>query len=216
MAAKTSVQLRAVWIVSGVGQIYCLAPTLDDVPALVDLDQRSLGGLWSAQGYRREIDSPTSCLRMLTHRNSRQELAPSPLTMEDIEILGLGCYWAILDEAHITVLGIEPRYQRRGLGQWLLIQLLEDACQRGLTRATLEVRPSNQKALSLYESFGFEALGTRKSYYPDGEDALILWQNSLKTAIFQENLQLRQRAATARLRKQGWQIADPKDVANRT
>lgn len=198
------------------GQLHCLAPTLADISALVELDQRSLGGLWSAAGYRREIDSPNSCLRVLTHRNQAELVEPSMPAIALMEMIGLGCYWAILDEAHITVLGIDPRYQRRGLGQWLLIQLLEESCQQGLKRATLEVRPSNPVALKLYQSFGFEVLGHRKHYYPDGEDALILWQNSLKTTTFQENLQLRRRAVMARLTAQGWQIVSQKDVANRT
>ncbi|MGB3201874.1 MAG: GNAT family N-acetyltransferase [Nodosilinea sp.] len=140
-------------------------------------------------------------------------------------LLGLGCYWAILDEAHITVLAIDPRYQRRGLGQWLLVNLLIDACAYGsmapadhlaLTRATLEVRPSNSRALALYEAFGFETLGRRRRYYADGEDALILWQNSLKTPEFHDRLRHRYRRACGRLERQGWQIVDQKIVMNRT
>ncbi|HIK45227.1 MAG TPA: ribosomal protein S18-alanine N-acetyltransferase [Leptolyngbyaceae cyanobacterium M65_K2018_010] len=198
------------------GELFCRAPGLADVPALVELDRRSLGGLWSETGYRREIESPNSCLRVLSQPNQDSGSHPSAAQMTGMEIIGLGCYWAILDEAHITVLGVDPRYQRRGLGQWLLVQLLVAACQQGLKRATLEVRASNQVALNLYESFGFEPLGNRKAYYPDGEDALILWQNSLKNSTFQENLRIRRIASANRLRQQGWQILDEKDVANRT
>lgn len=145
--------------------------------------------------------------------------------IESPTLLGLGCYWAILDEAHITVLAIDPRYQRRGLGQWLLVNLLFDACDYCrtapddhivLTRATLEVRPSNSRALALYENFGFEALGRRRRYYADGEDALILWQNSLKTPEFRDRLGQRYSAARHRLERQGWQIEDKKLVGNRT
>ncbi|WP_347404928.1 GNAT family N-acetyltransferase [Nodosilinea sp. LEGE 06152] len=140
-------------------------------------------------------------------------------------LLGLGCYWAILDEAHITILAVDPRYQRRGLGQWLLVNLLFDACnyQRAapddhivLTRATLEVRPSNSRALALYENFGFETLGRRRRYYADGEDALILWQNSLKMPEFRDRLGQRYRAARHRLKRQGWQIENEKIAGNRT
>ncbi len=139
-------------------------------------------------------------------------------------VLGLGCYWAILDEAHITVLAVDPRYQRRGLGKWLLINLLANArAERSagkdaiaLTRATLEVRPSNSRALTLYESFGFETLGRRRRYYADGEDALILWQNSLKTTEFGDRLRQLSSAATDRLERQGWQIGNKKLPANRT
>ncbi|PSR18773.1 hypothetical protein C8255_05720 [filamentous cyanobacterium CCP3] len=143
-------------------------------------------------------------------------------------LLGLGCYWAILDEAHITVLAVDPRYQRRGLGQWLLVNLLFDACdyrrlepddQLVLARATLEVRPSNSRAVALYESFGFETLGRRRRYYADGEDALILWQNSLKMSEFRDRLSQRYRATRHRLERQGWEIVDQKSqksTVNRT
>lgn len=211
------------------GQISCIAPTLDHLADLIDLDRRSLGGLWSEEGYRRELDSPNSCIRVLSYHRQVGSADPSTAAIHSIddhgqelaqepalEFLGLGCYWAIVDEAHITLLGIDPRYQRRGLGQWLLIHLLEDACDRGMARATLEVRASNQGAIRLYQSFGFETLGTRKRYYPDGEDALVLWQNSLQTSLFQENLRSRRMAAATRLGHQGWQIMAQKDVANRT
>nr|WP_278003588.1 GNAT family N-acetyltransferase [Nodosilinea sp. TSF1-S3] len=233
---------------------------------MVALDQRSLGGLWSAEGYRREIDSPNSCLLMLEHRSQpiepqhieppRAELSTASMAalkispgsepepkpeLEDAAsppahrlgedsadastVLGLGCYWAILDEAHITVLAIDPRYQRRGLGKWLLVNLLQDACgerhlaaegRPALTRATLEVRPSNSRALALYESFGFETLGRRRRYYADGEDALILWQNSLKTAEFRDRLRQQHGATCHRLKRQGWQLHNENLSLNRT
>jgi [ribosomal protein S18]-alanine N-acetyltransferase len=199
------------------GQIFCVTPTPHHIPALVEFDRQVLGGLWSADGYQREMDSPNSCLRVLS---------PSPLgiaatgtgrsTTAEPEFLGLGCYWAILDEAHITLLGILPAHQRQGLGRWLLLHLLEDAWERGMSRATLEVRISNQRAIGLYESLGFSPLGRRKRYYSDGEDALILWQNSLKTSAFQENLRSRRIAIEARLGQRGLQIMAPKNVANRT
>ncbi|MFM7470287.1 MAG: ribosomal protein S18-alanine N-acetyltransferase, partial [Nodosilinea sp.] len=159
------------------GEICCLEPSPQDIAALVDLDRRSLGGIWSAATYGREIESPNSCLRILT----RPVLEP-PL------LIGLGCYWRILEEAHLTLLAIDPAYQRRGLGQWLLVQLLTHACDQQLHRATLEVRCSNQVAILLYQSFGFQVLGQRRRYYGDGEDALVLWQNSLQSPEFQATL----------------------------
>nr|WP_279308292.1 ribosomal protein S18-alanine N-acetyltransferase [Nodosilinea sp. FACHB-131] len=203
-----------------------------------------MGGLWSAEGYRRELDSPNSCLLVLVHQphsiqenqadlstasmadlktasdSEDAELQPGPASELDHSdgsaLLGLGCYWAILDEAHITVLAVDPRYQRRGLGKWLLVNLLTDASERALTRATLEVRPSNSRALALYESFGFETLGRRRRYYADGEDALILWRKSLKTAEFRDQLQQQRSAASHRLERQGWQITNKKLPLNRT
>jgi [ribosomal protein S18]-alanine N-acetyltransferase len=52
---------------------------------------------------------------------------------------------------------------------------------RGLERATLEVRLSNEAAIGLYHQFGFEDVGLRRRYYADtGEDALIMWLHKLQ------------------------------------
>jgi ribosomal-protein-alanine N-acetyltransferase len=218
-------------------QICCFAPTPENIPAIVDLDQRALGGLWSAKTYLRELQSPNSCLRILSKPLENIEDLPGEPSKDSMDamamgpgsvgteikhqgmsgtIIGVGCYWEIVDEAHITVLAIDPCYHRRGLGQWLLINLLENACQRELLRATLEVRASNSRAISLYESFGFQALGNRRAYYPDGEDALILWQNSLKTANFRTELTQKRHQTLVRLNRQGWQVTAPEASVNRT
>ena len=178
-------------------EMYYREPTPADIPALVDLDQRSLGGLWSAPTYGREIDSPNSCLRILT--------SPAPA---HYRIIALGCYWVILEEAHLTLLAVDPAYQQRGLGQWLLIHLLMDARQRGLERATLEVRCSNQVAILLYQGLGFQVLGQRQRYYADGEGALILWHKSLQSPEFQTLLEQRGAGARDRLARQGWHLRE--------
>lgn len=172
----------------------------------VNLDRRCLGGLWTADGYQREIESPNSDLLMLhrlAHPLSTHPLAASPLDASPLDanlpephpgedaatLIGLACSWAILDEAHITLLAIDPTYRRQGLGSLLLYALLYQAHQRGLEWATLEVRASNQSALALYEQFGFESVGTRPKYYPDGEDALILWRKGLQRPDFRQVLE---------------------------
>jgi ribosomal-protein-alanine N-acetyltransferase len=133
---------------------------------VIELDQLCFGGLWSLEGYQREIESPNSTLSIITtHINSQEK------------IIGLGCFWAILEEAHLTILAIHPDFQRQGLGQTLLNHLLEEAIKKGLERATLEVSEHNQTALNLYKKFGFTVAGRRKKYYQaTGADALILWK----------------------------------------
>jgi ribosomal-protein-alanine N-acetyltransferase len=91
--------------------------------------------------------------------------------------VGLGCLWAIVDEAHITLLLVHPDHRRRGLGGQILGALLQAAQGRSLSWATLEVGTKNQGAIALYEAWGFERVGIRKGYYQKtGEDALILWR----------------------------------------
>jgi ribosomal-protein-alanine N-acetyltransferase len=114
--------------------------------------------------------------------------------------------WAILEEAHITVLAIHPDYQKQGLGQALLLALLVLAWKRGLEWATLEVRASNQAAIALYKKFGFETVGHRRKYYQDtGEDALILWRQGLQRPEFQQTLQIWRQQVRDRLHHSGWQ-----------
>jgi len=133
---------------------------------VIELDNLCFGGLWSLDGYKREINSPNSELLILTQKIKEQE-----------KIIGLGCFWAILEEAHLTILAIHPDFQGQGLGKLLLSNLLELAQKRGLERATLEVGENNEKALNLYQKFGFKIAGRRKKYYQaTGEDALILWK----------------------------------------
>lgn len=164
------------------------------LPAVLELDQQCFGGLWSAAGYSREIESPNSDLLVLMRQDP-----PHPVA--------IGCSWAILEEAHITLLGVDPGYRRLGLGQWLLCALLRQGCQRGLERATLEVRISNQSAIALYQKLGFREAGRRRRYYQDtGEDALILWQSGLQLPKFIEQLNLWQQQAETLARQAGWQL----------
>ncbi len=170
--------------------------TESDLTAAVTLDDRCFGGLWTIDGYKRELDSPNS--EILTLR------APDPV--QD-DLLGLGCYWAILEEAHITILAVDPRYQRQGLGFTLLWALLDSAVRRGLERSTLEVRISNQSALKLYEKFGFKVAGTRRRYYQDtGEDALVLWRSGLQSEEFRHTLANWRQDAGDRLQRFGWHL----------
>jgi ribosomal-protein-alanine N-acetyltransferase len=61
----------------------------------------------------------------------------------------------------------------------LLAFVLHDAAREGATRATLEVRRSNEPARRLYERFGFGYAGVRPAYYREPvEDALVLWREA--------------------------------------
>lgn len=98
----------------------------------------------------------------------------------DGQIVAYAGTWIILDEAHITNVAVHPEWQGKGLGKEILLALLSRAKERGATRATLEVRKQNTTAQQLYLKHGFYFLGVRPGYYTDnGEDALIMWKDSL-------------------------------------
>ena len=94
-------------------------------------------------------------------------------------VLAYGGFWLLGDEAHIATIASHPAWRGCGMGQWLLIGLLDAAIARNAKRSTLEVRAGNTSAQRLYEKLGFEVAGVRKRYYRDGEDGLIMTTPSL-------------------------------------
>jgi [ribosomal protein S18]-alanine N-acetyltransferase len=151
--------------------------SVDEIESIVILDRLCFGGLWSIDSYRRELTNDNSHFLGVSIDKS--------LEPETSGIIGFGCFWAILDEAHITLLGVHPQYQRQGLGKLLLGALLDKARSIEMARATLEVRASNQGAIDLYERFGFQTVGRRKKYYQDtGEDGIIMWRGGLQHPNF--------------------------------
>jgi ribosomal-protein-alanine N-acetyltransferase len=80
----------------------------------------------------------------------------------------------VADEIHILNLATHPDVRRKGVATALLRALFTYACEKGITFATLEVRRFNTLAFQLYKKFGFAARGTRKGYYPEGEDAIVM------------------------------------------
>ena len=108
------------------------------------------------------------------------ELVPSALRLPlvavcDGQVAGYLLAWRSGGELHILNVAVDPARRRSGLGAALLEAALADARRCGMGAVTLEVRPDNRPALSLYRSYGFEEAGVRSNYYVDtGEDALIL------------------------------------------
>ena len=90
------------------------------------------------------------------------------------EVVGVGSLWLAPDDAHITSLAVAGEARRRGHGRRLVTALVALAGSLGAEAVTLEVRASNEAALALYGRCGFEVVGERRRYYPDGEDAVIM------------------------------------------
>jgi len=94
------------------------------------------------------------------------------------DLLGYFLLMAVVDEAHLLNVAVSAEKQGQGLGRFLLNQAV--ACARGLGMESvlLEVRPSNTRALEIYERYGFKQIGRRKGYYPAAnqqrEDAVVM------------------------------------------
>ena len=95
----------------------------------------------------------------------------------DSEVIAYAIVMLSPGEAHILNICVDPDYQAKGLGRFLLRHLIKKTNQTDIDMILLEVRRSNSNAKLLYQSEGFHELGVRKAYYPaaDGrEDAIIL------------------------------------------
>jgi [ribosomal protein S18]-alanine N-acetyltransferase len=145
--------------------------TIDHLEAMVAIDQICFGEHWSIDTYRRELNSPNSHFIGLREDSGA--------------LMGIGCFWAILDEAHITLLAVHPAWRRQGCGRRILLGLLDRAVKIGMQHSTLEVRGSNQAAIDLYKKMGFESLGWRTKYYQNPEeDAVVMWLRGLQHPEF--------------------------------
>ena len=147
------------------------------------------------------------------HRNYADELERNPLAHYFVlrltaisyidappAAIGIGGLWLIADELHIMTIAIEARWQRLGLGEWLLLTLVEHGQTLNASVVTLEVRPSNGAALSLYKKYNFQEVGRRSAYYSDnGEDALILTTPPLLLPDYQAMLTRRKQELWPRL-----------------
>lgn len=144
--------------------------TLDDLPMVLHIDRLSFPLPWPERSYRFELTkNPASQLMVaeLDDDNSRT-------------VIGfIGC-WMIADEVHISTFAVNPGHRRQGVGERLLLEMLDWAMSKGVKTATLEVRVSNQAAINLYRKYGFDIEDRKAGYYHDNnEDALLMVLNNL-------------------------------------
>jgi ribosomal-protein-alanine N-acetyltransferase len=140
--------------------------TLDDIPAVIDLDQRSFTLPWPERSFRFELaDNPAS-------RCWVAEL--------DGNVVGMIVAWLIVDEVHVATLATHPDFRRQGIGSKLLAHTLRALLAEGARSSFLEVRASNLAAQDMYRKFGYEATGRRRRYYRDNdEDAILMTLDAL-------------------------------------
>jgi ribosomal-protein-alanine N-acetyltransferase len=168
---------------------------LEDVPQVVMIDQASFPNPWSPRTYQFEI----------TNRNTSQMAV---LELPDLYpvragglrgvvqrllspripgvIVGYGGCWLIAGEAHISTIAVHPDFRGQGLGELLLIGMLQRGINLGGAYSVLEVRASNLTAQALYEKYGYKVVGRRKGYYRDNnEDALLMEARPLDDVYWQ-------------------------------
>lgn len=98
---------------------------------------------------------------------------------DDGSLVGYIGMKAVLDEADITNVAVDPDRRRQGIGKMLLRGLLAKAGELGIRRIFLEVRVSNTAARALYEQAGFRTVDVRKNYYekPKEDAYIMVWES---------------------------------------
>ncbi len=95
-------------------------------------------------------------------------------TVEE-KIAAYGLLYGMLDEGEIPTIATNPIYRYRGIGEQLLLQLLQEAESQAIHHIFLEVRQSNLPAQNLYRKCGFKIVGQRKQFYRfPTEDAFVM------------------------------------------
>ncbi len=167
-------------------QVYLRGPhiTLDklreeDVSALMEIEIVSFPAPWSESTYRAEANNRLARYGVIRRLPDAGAIPP---------LLAYGGLWDQPFVAHITTIASHPDFRGRRLGEAMLVFLLQLAVRtlpETTTAVTLEVRPSNTKAINLYRKWGFEEVGRRKHYYRDNwEDALLYTLEGIREPEF--------------------------------
>jgi len=89
-------------------------------------------------------------------------------------IIGFVGFWLMAGEAHVMNIAVRESYRRQGVGELLLISIIDRAVELKAQVVTLEVRVSNIAARTLYSNYGFVEMGLRRGYYENKEDGVVM------------------------------------------
>jgi [ribosomal protein S18]-alanine N-acetyltransferase len=189
--------------------------TMSDVARVIEIERLAYPSTWPPSAYRKELqDNRWAHYIVLRDKGIVEERATVPAqengkprrifplsllpnrqtmtisTPDLASIIGFAGLWLMVDEAHITTIAMHPNYRRRGLGELMLVKLIEIAYTIHAKWVTLEVRVSNYSAQNLYRKYGFREAGLRHHYYSDNqEDALIMWTEEIHALAYRQRFQ---------------------------
>lgn len=125
--------------------------TAADVASVMVIEQQAYPFPWTSGNFLDSLNAGYT-MRLLKERGV---------------LIGYLIWMQVVDEAHLLNIALSPARQGRGLGAWMMRQLLGQVASAGIDQMLLEVRPSNASAIRLYRKLGFKEIGVRKGYYPN-------------------------------------------------
>ena len=130
------------------------------VPQIAELEKLCFNDPWPDQSIRSELTNPLSLWLV---------------ALSEGEVVGYVGSQTVIDESDVMNVAVSPNHRRKGLAKQLFLTLESLLKEKKVHSLTLEVRPSNEAAVALYEGLGFVQVGRRPNYYHNPkEDALIL------------------------------------------
>jgi ribosomal-protein-alanine N-acetyltransferase len=134
-----------------------------DLPAVRAIEALSFSNPWSDDTFRGEIQNTAISFPFVVVRRPGDE------------VVAYIVFWQIRDDVQVNNIAVHPDCRGLGIGEALMRFAVAKVRGESASFMTLEVRPSNTAAVTLYRKLGFEVLGTRKNYYtkPD-EDAFVM------------------------------------------
>ena len=203
----------------------------EDIAQVTEIDREAFPTLWPPANYQHELQNRlahyiVACDEEKTVEEPEVEASPEkgfPSLVSRVRqlfnhdrffsnklppsgreyIIGFAGFWIMADEAHLTNIAVRKLYRRQGVGELLLISVIDMATKLNAYIITLEVRASNTAAQGLYHKYGFTQVGLLRGYYTDNrEDAVLMSTENITSASFQAHLQQLKQAHSRR-----WGIA---------
>ena len=169
----------------------------EDLAQVTEIDREAFPSQWPPVDFEHELHSWLAHYIVACEESG--ELPP--LARE--YTMGFAGFWMMADEAHITNIAVRKIHRRQGIGERLLISMIDLATELNARILTLEVRASNIAAQNLYYKYGFAQVGLRRGYYTDNkEDAVLMTIENTTSASFQSRLNQLKKAHSQR-----WGIA---------
>ncbi|MBC7489839.1 MAG: ribosomal protein S18-alanine N-acetyltransferase [Glaciimonas sp.] len=137
--------------------------SIDDLEEVGEIEKRVYSQPWTYGNFYDSIKSGYQCwtLRDASYR-----------------LVGYFFIMSVVDEAHLLNISVHVDLNGRGLGKNLLDKVVTLARDNTMESVLLEVRPSNQRAITIYQRYGFVQIGIRPGYYPTAgecrEDAIVM------------------------------------------
>ena len=134
--------------------------TEEDLQQIFEIEQSVMPCPWSMKSFQEAFSSDYSFILV---------------AVDDYRICGFSVLYITAPEAELPDIVVAKEYQGKGVGKGLLKRTIDEASSKGVESIFLEVRVSNAPARGLYDSFGFEEIGTRKYFYSNPvEDAICM------------------------------------------